>query len=180
MSHTRDLSLLPARLISVTRMAPSARPAASALLAYYADVVGRYHCREASEEEIEAAMRDEPSDDLVLPRGLLLVARAHDTVLGCAGLRLLPNGIGEVTRVHVAVDARGRGLGSRLLRELEEEARQRRLTSLRLDTRGDLVEARRLYARHGYQEVARFNDDPYAEHWFAKSLESNQSAEGVD
>ena len=158
-------------------MAPTARPAAIALRAYYDDIVSRYHGREASEEEIDAAMSDEPSDDLVAPRGLLLVACADDIVLGCAGLRLLPNGIGEVTRVHVAVKARGRGLGSRLLRQLEDEARQRQLTTLRLDTRGDLVEARRLYARHGYQEVAPFNNDPYAEHWFAKSLGPDQSAE---
>jgi ribosomal protein S18 acetylase RimI-like enzyme len=161
-------------------MAPTARPAAVALRAYYADIVSRYHCREASDEEVDAAMHDEPSDDLVPPRGLLLVACADDIALGCAGLRLLPNGIGEVTRVHVAVKARGRGLGSRLLRELEDEARRRRLTSLRLDTRDDLVEARRLYARHGYQEVPPFNKDPYAEHWFAKSLGPDQSAERLD
>lgn len=161
-------------------MAPTARLAAIALRAYYHDIVSRYHAREASEEEIDAAMSDEPSDDLVPPRGLLLVACAGDIVLGCAGLRLLSNGIGEVTRVHVAVNARGCGLGSRLLRQLEHEAHQRQLTSLRLDTRGDLVEARRLYARHGYQEVAPFNNDPYAEHWFAKSLGPNQSAGRVD
>jgi ribosomal protein S18 acetylase RimI-like enzyme len=157
-------------------MAPTARPAAIALRAYYHDIVSRYHGRETTEEEIDAAMSDEPSDDLVAPRGLLLVACADDIVLGCAGLRLLPSGIGEVTRVHVAVSARGRGLGSRLLSELEDEARRRQLTTLRLDTRGDLVEARRLYARHGYQEVAPFNNDPYAEHWFAKSLGPDQSA----
>lgn len=52
-------------------------------------------------------------------------------------------------------DGRRHGLGSRLLREL------------------DLVEARRLYSRHGYLEVAPFNDEPYAEHWFAKHLTSH-------
>lgn len=41
---------------------------------------------------------------------------------------------------------------------------------MRLDTRHDLVEARALYARTGYAEVEPFNDDQYAEHWFAKSL----------
>lgn len=179
MRHTGDLLPLLASQITVTRMAPTAPPALIALRCYYDDIVSRYHCREASEEEIEAAMREEPSDDLALPRGLLLVARADDTVLGCAGLRLLPNGIGAVTRVYVAVKARGRGLGSRLLRELEGEARRHQVTKLRLDTRGDLVEARRLYVRHGYQEVAPFNKDRYAEHWFAKSLGPDRSPERV-
>jgi hypothetical protein len=41
---------------------------------------------------------------------------------------------------------------------------------LRLDTRHDLVEARRLYATLGYQEVPAFNDGQYAEHWLAKPL----------
>jgi hypothetical protein len=41
---------------------------------------------------------------------------------------------------------------------------------MRLDTRGDLTEARALYARLGYDEVEPFNDGPYAEHWFEKAL----------
>jgi hypothetical protein len=39
-----------------------------------------------------------------------------------------------------------------------------------LDTRNDLVEARALYARLGYEETGRHNEDPYAEHWFRKNL----------
>ena len=45
-----------------------------------------------------------------------------------------------------------------------------RLVRLQLDTRHDLVEARRLYARHGYHEVPAFNAEPFAEHWLAKDL----------
>lgn len=39
-----------------------------------------------------------------------------------------------------------------------------------LDTRTDLIEARALYARLGYTETERHNEDPYAEHWFTKDL----------
>ena len=49
-------------------------------------------------------------------------------------------------------------------------ARARGLTRLRLDTRTDLVEAWALYAATGYAEVERFNDEPFAEHWFEKRL----------
>ena len=62
------------------------------------------------------------------------------------------------------------GLGTLLLDELRNAARARGLSRLRLDTRGDLIEARRLYARHGYVEVPPFSAGPYAEHWFAKVL----------
>lgn len=41
---------------------------------------------------------------------------------------------------------------------------------MRLDVRGDLVEARAMYARLGYREVPRFNDHAYVEHWFEKRL----------
>jgi hypothetical protein len=41
---------------------------------------------------------------------------------------------------------------------------------MRLDVRGDLVEARAMYAQLGYREVPRFNEHPYVEHWFEKRL----------
>ena len=66
--------------------------------------------------------------------------------------------------------ARRRGLGSRLLDHLEAHARDHGVATLRLDTRDDLVEARRLYARHGYAEVRPFSQGPYADHWFEKDL----------
>jgi ribosomal protein S18 acetylase RimI-like enzyme len=96
------------------------------------------------------------------------VAVQDGAVLGCAGLRLLPGGIGEITRVYVMPAARRRGLGSRLLDELETHARDHQVTTLRLDTRRDLVEARRLYARHGYRETTPFSRGPYSDHWYVK------------
>jgi ribosomal protein S18 acetylase RimI-like enzyme len=156
--------------ITVSPVRPDSRLGAVALRSNFDDIVSRYHGRAATAEEIDGAMHESPSDDLAAPCGLLLVAHQGDAVLGCGGLRLLPSGIGELTRLHVAVKARRRGLASRLLRELGQAARAHRLSSLRLDTRHDLTEARRLYARHGYREVAPFNHGVYAEHWFAKPL----------
>jgi GNAT superfamily N-acetyltransferase len=66
--------------------------------------------------------------------------------------------------------ARGCGLGALLMGELERDARGHGLSLLRLDTRHDLVESRRLYAALGYEEVPAFNDGQYAEHWLAKPL----------
>jgi hypothetical protein len=55
----------------------------------------------------------------------------------------------------------------------EEAARVLGARRLILDTRGDLVEARALYARLGYTETGPHNDDIYAEHWFRKDLALN-------
>lgn len=151
-------------------VSPAADEARQILRAYFDDVATRYYGRQASQEEISAAMRDDPSDDLELPHGLLVVARGDGNVLGCAGLRLLRGQIAEVTRVFVVPAARRRGLGSRLLDCLEDHARQHRISTLRLDTRSDLLEARRLYARHGYREAPQFNSGPYADYWYEKAL----------
>src|SRR3546814_19496186 len=42
------------------------------------------------------------------------------------------------------------------------------LHTLRLDTNRSLAEARALYLRNGYREVAPYNDNHYADHWFQK------------
>jgi ribosomal protein S18 acetylase RimI-like enzyme len=73
--------------------------------------------------------------------------------------------------MFVMVSERRQGFGWRLLDELETVARNRGITRLELDTRDDLLEARRLYARHGFEEVPAFNAGKYAEHWFVKNLE---------
>ncbi len=70
----------------------------------------------------------------------------------------------------VAPHARGLGLGRRLLRELERRARENGARTVRLETNRALKEAIQLYRSSGYREVARFNAEPYAHHWFEKKL----------
>jgi GNAT superfamily N-acetyltransferase len=151
-------------------MAPDASAASQILRSYIDDVASRFYGRQATDEEIDVSLREDPSIDLAPPSGVFLVARQNDVVLGCAGLLFLPERVGEVKRLFVTPAARGRGLGARLMGELERVARRHGLSVLRLDTRHDLVESRRLYAALGYQEVSPFNDGRYAEHWLAKPL----------
>lgn len=151
---------------------PPTSPDAKALLwAYLDDIISRYYERPATAAEVQGSLDDDPSDDLVPPLGLFLVARDPSTLLGCIGLRVVQGGLGEVKRVFVSPSARGRGLGGRLLGEVERQARELGVTRLRLDTRTDLVESRRLYASHGYHEVEPFNTGQYAQHWFSKTLD---------
>jgi GNAT superfamily N-acetyltransferase len=152
-------------------VAPDALAACQILRSYVADVASRYYGRPARDEEIDASLREDTSSDLAPPSGVFLLARQRSEVLGCAGLRWLPQGVGEVKRLFVAPGARGHGLGARLMGELERIARGQGLSVLRLDTRHDLVESRRLYAGLGYEEVPAFNRGRYAEHWLAKPLD---------
>ncbi|MBH1934202.1 MarR family transcriptional regulator [Streptomyces sp. AV19] len=102
------------------------------------------------------------------PRGLFLVARLHGEPVGCAGLKLPPGAPAEIKRMWVAPRARGLGLGRRFLAELETRAAGHGHDVLRLDTDKALTAAIGLYRAHGFQEVAAFNDEPYAHHWFEK------------
>ncbi|MBX0301672.1 GNAT family N-acetyltransferase [Cryobacterium sp. 1639] len=146
-------------------------PAAAALLRqYYDDIVGRYWGRAALAAEVDAAMADEPSHDLQRDTGLLVVAFDSDRAVACGGVRFTGDALGDLTRIYVAPQARGLGAGAELIGRLEELAVAAELSRLRLTVRTDLVEARRLYRRCGYLEVAPFNTDPYAEHWLAKEL----------
>jgi len=156
--------------VSVKEVLPGSPEGRAVLTAFFREIVSRSHGREATDGEVDAEMRADPSDDLCPPGGLLLVARAGKMVIGCVGLRLLPGGLGEVTRVFVEPEARGRGVGAGLMRAVEDAARSRGLSRVRLDTRSDLTEARRLYARSGYQPAAPFNDGRWADLWFEKSL----------
>ena len=52
----------------------------------------------------------------------------------------------------------------------EDHVRRSGATVARLETNRTLTEAIALYRSAGYEEVAPFNDEPFAHHWFAKSL----------
>ncbi|MGO9977472.1 MAG: GNAT family N-acetyltransferase [Solirubrobacteraceae bacterium] len=149
---------------------PSSILAQQALWSYWEDIISRYWGRPATIDEVDAALRGYPSDDLVPPDNLLVVAVAEQEHVGCGGVRLLPCGIAELTRIHVAVSMRRRGLGARIVQRLERHARDHERSRARLDVRGDLIEARALYATLGYREVPRFNDHHFVQHWFEKTL----------
>lgn len=108
--------------------------------------------------------------ELVPPAGLFLIARLRQEPVGCGALKFHSDAPTELKRMWVAPQARGLGLGRRLLCELERRAREAGVSVLHLETNGTLAEAISLYRRSGYQEVEPFNDEPYAHHWFEKQL----------
>lgn len=80
-------------------------------------------------------------------------------------------GPAEIKRLWVAPSVRGLGLGRRLLLEIEGHAASRGVGVLRLETNKALFEAVHLYRSAGYLEVPAFNAEPFADHWFEKTLD---------
>ncbi|MFI5562959.1 GNAT family N-acetyltransferase [Amycolatopsis japonica] len=151
---------------------PVDHPDAAQLLREYLDeIASRFYERQVTEEELDGLLLEHHSRDLVPPTGTFLLAWRDGVLAGCAGLRVPSPGIAELTRVFLRKSERGNGGAALLVAAAEDVARGLGASLIRLDTRRDLVEARALYARLGYDEVEPFNNEPFAHHFFAKSLE---------
>lgn len=64
----------------------------------------------------------------------------------------------------------GLGLGRRLLETLEACAALHGAEVAHIETSAVLTEALALYRSAGWVEVAAFNSEPFADHWFEKRL----------
>jgi GNAT superfamily N-acetyltransferase len=104
----------------------------------------------------------ENMEEFALPEGRLLLAGEVDEAIGCAGLRNLGMGRGEVKRMYVRPIYRGKGVGRALLNALIEEAKQIGYRKLLLDTPDCLHEAQQLYRSIGFVTIAPYpeNDSP--------------------
>lgn len=104
-------------------------------------------------------------------RGTFLLVRLNGDPVGCGGLKPISKEAAYLKRMWIAPRARGLGLARRLLSALEDAARAMGYSIVRLETNKALVEAQHLYRSAGYAEVAPFNDERYAHHWFEKRLD---------
>ncbi|MEI5680014.1 MULTISPECIES: bifunctional helix-turn-helix transcriptional regulator/GNAT family N-acetyltransferase [unclassified Mesorhizobium] len=108
--------------------------------------------------------------EFIRPHGSFLIARLDGSPAGCGAVRMLDAATAEIKRMWVAPSARGLGVAGRMLHKLEEIARELGAQTVYLDTNRALREAQSLYKRDGYAEIKPYNDNPYADHWFAKRL----------
>ena len=88
---------------------------------------------------------------------MVLLARDDaGTAVGCGALRLLADGAAEVKRMYVVPAARGLGVARAVLAGLEDAARERGWTTLRLETGPRQPEAVDLYLSAGYRPIDAF------------------------
>jgi putative acetyltransferase len=91
---------------------------------------------------------------------LLFGAWKDDKCLGIAGLKSLTDQHGELKSMHVLEQARGHGVGLRLINAVLKEASERGLNRLSLETgsRDASAAARRLYENIGFEYCGPFGD----------------------
>jgi DNA-binding MarR family transcriptional regulator/GNAT superfamily N-acetyltransferase len=157
--------LLRASMVRFSVVDPLASDAQWCLQRYFAELAARF------DDGFDQA-RSIPADaeQLRSPAGLLLLAYARERAVGCGALKFHPKAPAELKRMWIDPEWRGVGLGARLLAELERHARDTGARVIRLETNHVLAEAIALYRGAGYAEVPKFNDEPYAHHWFEKRL----------
>lgn len=96
---------------------------------------------------------------LAAPAVVFFVARRTGRIVGTGALAVKP-GYGEVKSMFTREDARGLGVGARVLAAIEEDGRARELPWLRLETGNTLYAAHRLYEAAGFTRCGRFGDYP--------------------
>jgi DNA-binding MarR family transcriptional regulator/GNAT superfamily N-acetyltransferase len=157
--------LLVASMVSIGRADPGQPNARSCLRAYFGELARRFEHGFDPHPSVGAA-----DAELTPPTGIFLVASLHGEPVGCGGLRFREGEPTDIKRMWVSEAVRGLGLGRRILAELEACAQAHGAHAVRLETNRALTEAVAMYRAAGYREVAAFNTEPYAHHWFEKEL----------
>ncbi|WP_166846546.1 helix-turn-helix domain-containing GNAT family N-acetyltransferase [Isoptericola sp. BMS4] len=157
--------LVRAATVTLEQVSPTSDEARAAVAAYVAELDERFPGGFDASGAVDA-----DAERLAPPTGAFVVATSDGAPVACGGVQALGDGVGEIKRMWVHPGWRGAGLGSRLLRHLEGVCRDLGYDEVRMDTNGSLVEAVAMYERAGYRRIARYNDNPYAEHFFAKRI----------
>jgi DNA-binding MarR family transcriptional regulator/N-acetylglutamate synthase-like GNAT family acetyltransferase len=154
--------------VSMVRFAiedPDSKDARWCFEQYFAELNARFDSGFDPALSLSADVRE-----LTAPEGALIVTRLHGNPIGCVALKFHGESPAELKRMWVRPSARGLGLGRRLIAEAEQHARRQGVRVVRLETNRALIDAIELYRRTGYVEVEAFNAEPYAHHWFEKTL----------
>ena len=107
---------------------------------------------------VESTHRVDPST-LASQNARFFSALLDNVVVGCGGI-MLKNNYAEIKRIFVSPQARGLGVGHKLLERLESEARQLGFNSLRLETGIYQPEALALFRARGFVPRLSFGDYP--------------------
>jgi DNA-binding MarR family transcriptional regulator len=157
--------LIRAGAVEVRLEAPDTADARWCLGEYFAELARRFEA--GFDPDRGNVVSDE---EMTPPAGFFFVARIDGAPVGCGALVRIDAATGEIKRMWTAPDARGLGVARRIIATIEATARAAHMQTLRLDTNRALTEAQALYRKLGFEDIARFNANPYAHHWFGKRL----------
>lgn len=89
----------------------------------------------------------------------VVVLMENEQAIGCGAIKAIEPGVMEVKRMYTLPLARGKGIASRVLTELEAWAAELGYTRCVLETGRRMTDAVSLYRSRGYQEIPNYG--PY-------------------
>lgn len=108
---------------------------------------------EAHDPSQIAAVIDKLPSPYVPPTGGLWVAWEGEESVGCVALQSLSSDVGEVKRMYVRPEHRGKGIARSLAHLVIDEARARGYSRLRLGTLASMQPAQNLYISLGFVPI---------------------------
>jgi DNA-binding MarR family transcriptional regulator/GNAT superfamily N-acetyltransferase len=163
MAEVEDL--LTASMVEIRVADPDQADAKYCLREYFTELDRRFNGGFDPEGSLPA-----DADDMRHPVGMFVLATLHGEPVGCGALKFHSGQPTELKRMWVSPAVRGLGVGRRLLEALEQRTVEHGSHVIRLETNKALPEAVAMYRSSGYREVAAFNGERYADHWFEKDL----------
>jgi putative acetyltransferase len=99
-------------------------------------------------------------DSLAAPEVAFYVVRKQGTPVGCGAIVNRDSAYGELKRLYVTPEERGRGLSRIMLAQIETAARLMALPLIRLETGTRQTEALRFFSTAGFTRCGVFGDYP--------------------
>jgi GNAT superfamily N-acetyltransferase len=112
-------------------------------------------------EPIDVAVLSNPEEAIIKPGGMVFFALLDGAVVGTCALIRHDAGLFELSKMAVADNQQGHGIGTHLLSHVIEWARSRSIKTVFVETNTVLERAVRLYQRVGFRETAYDRSDAH-------------------
>lgn len=86
----------------------------------------------------------------------VLICYENEVALGCGAIKEYESNKGEIKRMFVLPEGRGKGIASKILAELEQWAKELNFNSVQLETSQKLKGAIALYRKFGYEDIPNY------------------------
>ncbi|WP_222984402.1 GNAT family N-acetyltransferase [Flagellimonas meishanensis] len=110
--------------------------------------------------KVGTAYADKALDDMYgtynVPKAIYYVVEQEEKIIGCAGIAQLENFNGnvcELQKMYFLEEARGKGIGGRMIKICLERAKEFGFEQCYLETMPYMKAAQKLYQNHGFQYI---------------------------
>ena len=127
-----------------------------ALFLEYSNWLGDCFCFQGFEEELASL-----PGKYAPPNGRLYLVVSEGKYVGCIGIRRIEKGICEMKRLYVRPQARGLGIGKKLVDLVIADAKNEGYEKMRLDTLPEkMLGAQKIYKSVGFHKIDAYYANP--------------------